>query len=193
MIITPTPLPGAHLVEIERMEDERGFFARTFCSREFERHGMIPDVVQCSISYNPHKATLRGLHYQVEPHQEAKLVRCIRGEIFDVIVDLRPESETRHRWYGVALSARERNAIYVPPGFAHGFCTLEDRSEVLYQMSERFHPEAARGLRFDDPTLAIRWPLAPLHVSDRDREYPLLGEHAETRPCGTPADSGANQ
>jgi dTDP-4-dehydrorhamnose 3,5-epimerase len=177
MIFTPTPLPGAYVVEVERREDERGFFARTYCRQELERHGLNADVAQCNVSHNLHKATLRGLHYQAAPHQEAKLVRCIRGEIYDVIVDLRPSSTTYRQWFGVTLSARQHNALYVPPDFAHGFCTLVDDTEVLYQMSQFYYPESARGLRWDDPELCIPWPVSPEHISDRDRSYALLQEH----------------
>lgn len=172
MIFTPVSLGGACLVEIERVEDERGFFARTWCRREFEKHGLDPRLAQCSISFNRARATLRGLHYQTTPHEEAKLVRCVRGSVWDVIVDLRPDSPSFTGHFGVELSAENRRALYVPPGFAHGFITLEDATEVAYQMSEFYHPESARGVRWDDPAFGIEWPLVPQVISERDRCYP---------------------
>lgn len=178
MKFTETPLAGAFLIEVERREDERGFFARTFCRDEFAAHGLDPRVAQCSISYNRHPGTLRGLHYQAAPHEEAKLVRCVRGRIHDVIVDLRRGSASRLRWYAVALDAAERNALYVPEGFAHGFLTLTADAEVLYQMTVGFHAEAARGVRWDDPVLAVEWPSAPMIMSASDRAHPLLQEHS---------------
>lgn len=174
MKFTATPLAGSFVVELARMEDERGFFARSFCREEFLAHGLNPTIMQCNVSWNRLKGTLRGLHYQAAPHEEAKLVRCTRGAVFDVIVDLRLESPTRYRWHAVTLDAQNRLALYVPTGFAHGFQTLESDSELLYQMSEFYKPELARGLRWDDPRLAIAWPLPNPIVSDRDRAYPLL-------------------
>jgi len=170
----PTTLGGAHVIELERLEDERGFFARSFCQDEFRRHGLDPAVAQCNVSWNRRRGTLRGLHYQAAPHEEAKVVRCTRGAIWDVIVDIRDGSATRHKWFSVELSADDRRALYVPKGFAHGFQTLADDSEVLYQMSEPYHAELARGLRWDDPKLGIRWPLPDPVLSARDRGYALL-------------------
>lgn len=153
-----TPLPGAWVLELEEIEDERGWFARTFDAEEFRARGLNPDVVQCNASFNRRSGTLRGMHYQAEPHGESKLVRCVRGTIFDVAVDLRPASETYRDWHGVQLSAENRLAFYIPAGLAHGFQTLTDDSEVLYQMGNPYVPEAARGVRFDDPAFAIVWP-----------------------------------
>jgi len=175
MKFLPTPLGGACVVELQQLDDDRGFFARSFCRQEFEAHGLDPDIAQCNISFNRHRGTLRGLHYQAEPHAEAKLVRCTQGAVWDVIVDLRPGSPSFRRWHAVELSAANRLALYVPKGFAHGFQTLADNSEVLYLMSQFYRPDAARGLRWNDPTLAIKWPLADPQVSDRDGDFPLLG------------------
>jgi dTDP-4-dehydrorhamnose 3,5-epimerase len=168
------PLPGAWIVEIDPVEDERGWFARTFDAAEFSTRGMDPAIVQCSASYNPRRDTLRGMHYQAEPHGEPKLVRCVRGAIFDVTVDLRPDSPTYCRWHGVELSAENRRALHVPAGVAHGFQTLDDGCEVHYQIGARYVPEACRGVRWDDPAFAIEWP-APTGartISERDRGYP---------------------
>ena len=159
MIFSPTPLAGAVLIEPERREDSRGFFARTWCNREFEAHGLAPLIVQCSISFNKKRGTLRGLHYQAPPHAETKLVRCTSGAIYDVIVDLRPESPSCRRHFATVLSAENRAMLYVPEGFAHGFQTLEDGTEVFYQMSKFHAPECARGVRWNDPAFAIEWPI----------------------------------
>ena len=167
-------LSGAFLVDLERIEDDRGFFARAFCADEMAARGLATTFVQSNISYNRRRGTLRGLHYQAPPHEEAKLVRCIRGAIFDVIVDLRAGSPTLHRSHAVELSAANRRALYVPPGFAHGFQSLTDDAEVLYLMSAAYQPEAARGVRYDDPALAIAWPLPPTAISDKDRALPRL-------------------
>ena len=174
MKFTATPLAGSFVVELARMEDERGFFARSFCREEFLAHGLNPAIAQCNLSWNRLKGTLRGMHYQAAPREEAKLVRCTRGAVYDVIVDLREGSPTRHHWYALRLDADNRLGLYVPTGFAHGFQALEDGSEVLYQMSEFYKPELARGLRWDDPRLAIAWPLSDPIVSERDRAHPLL-------------------
>lgn len=174
MKFLPTPLSGAYVIELEPIEDERGFFARSFCQNEFREHGLDPVVAQCNVSFNRKRGTLRGLHYQAEPHAEAKLVRCTRGAIWDVIVDLREDSSTARKWHAIELTADNRRALYIPPGLAHGFQTLEDDSEVLYQMSEYFHPESARGVRWDDPVLAIDWPLPNPVLSRKDQSYALL-------------------
>jgi dTDP-4-dehydrorhamnose 3,5-epimerase len=169
-----TPLPGVWLIEPKRLGDERGWFARTFDSEEFRARGMSPEVVQCNASHNAQRDTLRGMHYQADPHGEPKLVRCVRGAIFDVAVDLRGESPTYCGWHGVELSAENGHALYIPAGLAHGFQTLAEDCEVLYQMGYRYVPEAARGIRFDDPALGIAWP-APRGeriVSERDASYP---------------------
>ncbi len=168
-----TPLNGACIIEMDKIEDERGFFARAWCQTEFLQHGIIPDLVQCNVSFNPKRNTLRGLHYQVKPHEEAKLVRCTQGAIYDVIVDLRPESPSFKRWFAVELTARNHRSLYIPGGCAHGFQTLVDNTEVFYQMSTVYCPEAARGLRWNDPLFQIEWPpCAARLVSDRDRNYP---------------------
>jgi dTDP-4-dehydrorhamnose 3,5-epimerase len=172
MIFLETPLPGAIVIEPERLEDHRGFFARTWCQHQVERHGLNPRLVQCSISFNKQRGTLRGMHYQVSPHAEAKLVRCTMGSIYDVIIDLRPDSPTFTLHFAVALTAENRKMIYVPEGFAHGFQTLEDTTEVFYQMSAPYVPAAARGVRWDDSTFGIRWPIANPIMVDRDRNYP---------------------
>ena len=174
MRFEPTLLAGAFVVELEPIEDERGFFARSFCQDEFRAHGLDPVVAQCNVSLNRSRGTLRGLHYQAPPHEEAKLVRCTRGAIWDVIVDLRDGSATQRKSFSTELTADNRRALYVPRGFAHGFQTLADDSEVLYQMSEFYHAGSSRGLRWDDPLLEIRWPIANPVVSARDRAYPLL-------------------
>jgi dTDP-4-dehydrorhamnose 3,5-epimerase len=170
-----TPLPGAFVIELEPHADERGCFARTFCAREFAERGLASAFAQCSTSWNRRAGTLRGMHWQAAPHAEAKLVRCTAGAIFDAIVDLRAGSPTRGRWFGCELSAEGRRMLYVPEGFAHGFQALRDASEVFYQISAPYAPEASRGFRFDDPAVAIRWPLAPSVVSKRDRELPGFG------------------
>ena len=167
-----TPLPGAFIVEPERYEDERGFFARTWCAREFAAHDLAPNLAQCSISHNRKLGTLRGLHYQAPPAAEDKLVRVTRGVIFDVTVDLRPDSPTFLRWFGVELTADNYLALYVPKGFAHGFQTLVADTEVYYQMSAFYQPALARGLRWNDPRLAIAWPLPVEMISERDAAYP---------------------
>ncbi len=170
-----TGLSGAFLIEIERLEDERGHFARTWSAEEFTRHGLSPRLAQCSVSWNRRHGTLRGLHYQQAPHAESKLVRVTRGRIFDVIVDLRPASPTRHRWFATELGARSGLMMYVPEGFAHGFQTLEDDTEVFYQISVPYRPESATGIRWDDPALAIDWPAcADRVISVRDLSFPLL-------------------
>jgi dTDP-4-dehydrorhamnose 3,5-epimerase len=178
MIFTETPLRGALLVDIEKHEDERGFFARSFCRREFKAHGLNSQLVQCNISFNPGKGTLRGMHFQVKPHEEAKLVRCTRGAIFDAIIDLRPDSPTYKKDLCVILTAENRRMLYVPEGFAHGFLTLEDATEVFYQISEFYAPECQRGVRWDDPAFAIAWPAAPRLISERDRSYPDFDRNA---------------
>lgn len=174
MIFRHTELAGVWVIELERLEDERGFFARSFCRREFEDHGLEPHMEQCNISYNRHRGTLRGLHYQAPPHDEDKLVRCTMGSIWDVAVDLRSDSSTFRRWVGQTLSADSRTMFYIPKGFAHGFITLEDDAEVFYQMSESYHPESAGGFPYDDPAFSIAWPEPPLVVSEQDRSRPVF-------------------
>lgn len=172
MIFRETKLPGVFEVESERKADERGFFARTWCQTEFAGHGLDSNMVQCSLSFNLRKGTLRGMHYQAAPHAEAKLVRCTRGAVYDVVLDLRSESSTFKQWVAVALTAENRKAVYVPKGCAHGFLTLENESEVSYQMSEFWDAESARGIRWDDPAFQIRWPANIEVISERDRTYP---------------------
>ena len=179
MIFKGTGIGGAWVIEAERVEDERGFFARTWDAEQFAEHGLNPRLAQCSISYNRARGTLRGLHYQVAPNEEAKLVRCTAGAIFDVALDLRPESASFRRWFGVELSAENRRALYVPEGCAHGFLTLDDGCEVHYQISRSYTPEAAAGVRWNDPLFAIRWPGEVVVINARDRSYPDFRlEHA---------------
>ena len=167
-----TSLGGAFLIHPELHDDERGYFARMWCAREFAEHGLNPAVAQTSLSHNRMAGTLRGLHFQADPHAETKLVRCVRGAIYDVIVDLRPGSATYLKWLGVVLSAANGLALYIPPGCAHGFQTLEDDSDVYYQMSEFYVAEAARGYRWDDPALRIEWPAAERRIiSTRDMSW----------------------
>ena len=172
MIFTPTPIAGAYVIDVEMHEDERGWFARTFCADEFRNHGLNAALAQCSLSYNRRRGTLRGMHYQAAPHEEAKLIRCTRGIIYDVIIDLRAKSGSMGRWFGIELDANTHREIYVPEGCAHGFETLSDDVEVLYQMSEAHHPELARVIAWNDPSFGVRWPLPPVEMSKRDRHAP---------------------
>jgi dTDP-4-dehydrorhamnose 3,5-epimerase len=174
MLFTSTGVAGAFLVEPERIRDERGFFARTWCGDEFGAQGLNPSLVQCSVSFNRRKGTLRGMHYHTHPYQEAKLVRCTRGAMWDVAVDLRRGSPTYLAWHGVELTADNHAMLYIPEGCAHGFLTLADETEVFYQMSAPFAPTAARGVRFDDPALGIAWPGEVVVVNQRDRAWPDL-------------------
>jgi len=167
-----TALPGVLIVEPEPIEDERGFFARTWCRRELADHGLCPDLEQCSISFNRQRGTLRGLHYQAAPHGESKLVRVTRGAVYDVALDLRPGSPSHLQWCAVTLTAENRRALYIPEGVAHGFLTLCDEAEVFYQISRTHAPEAARGVRWNDPAFAIAWPEPVTVISARDRDYP---------------------
>jgi dTDP-4-dehydrorhamnose 3,5-epimerase len=174
MQFIPTPLADAWVIELDMLRDERGWFARTFDSEEFATHGLDPTVVQCNASFTAKRNTVRGMHYQAEPHGESKLVRCVRGAIFDVAVDLREDSPTNCGWHGVELSAENGRAFYIPTGLAHGFQTLTDDCEVLYQMGNRYVPEASRGVRWDDRAFAIEWPdpHGDRIISERDRAYP---------------------
>jgi len=172
MIFKETKLTGVVEVHLDPRSDARGFFARSWCAREFASHGLNPQLVQCNISFNMRKGTLRGIHYQASPHPEAKLVRCTRGAIYDLAVDLRPTSPTFKQWFATLLSADNRHMLYIPEGCAHGFLTLTDNAEVFYQMSEFYHPESASGVRWDDPAFQIAWPEEIKVISERDRSYP---------------------
>lgn len=172
MTFHETKLDGVYKISPAAVSDNRGLFARTWCRKEFEEHKLVTDLAQCSTSFNRARGTLRGLHYQSEPFAEAKLVRCTAGAIYDVALDLRQESPTFRRWYGTTLDERSRDALYIPPGCAHGFLTLEEESEVFYQISEFYHPEAGRGVRWNDPAFGIVWPGEVRIISDRDRSYP---------------------
>jgi dTDP-4-dehydrorhamnose 3,5-epimerase len=176
MIFRETPLAGSWVLEPERIEDERGFFARTYCRRDFEARGLDPAISQCSVSFNHRRGTLRGLHLQIAPHEEVKLVRVTQGKIWDVIVDLRPGSSTFRKHFSVVLSAENRHELYIPKGIAHGFQTLEDGTEVFYQISELYAPESARGYRWDDPAFAIPWPETVTVMSEKDRNLPRFEE-----------------
>ena len=176
MRFEPLPISGAFRIDIEPISDERGFFARTFAAEEFQARGLKTDFVQRSLSFNAKKGTLRGLHWQAPPDEETKLVRCIRGAIFDVLVDIRRGSPTFGRWHGLELSAENHAAAYVPAGCAHGFQTLVDGSEVVYEITPAYVAAGARGVRFDDPALAIAWPLAEMTISARDRSLPSFAE-----------------
>ncbi len=172
MIFIEIPLHGAFIIEPEKLEDGRGFFARTWCQREFEEMGLTSTLVQSSVSYSKNKGTLRGMHYQRAPCEECKLVRCTAGAIYDVIIDLRSSSSTFTQHFGVVLSAKNYRMLYVPQGFAHGFQTLEDHSEVVYHMSEFYVPNSSMGVRWNDPSFGIQWPIEHKTISSRDKEYP---------------------
>ena len=174
MIFTETKLKGAYIIDIKKLEDDRGFFGRAYCQKEFEEYGLNTNLVQANVSFNKKKATLRGMHMQLAPHAETKLVRCTRGAIYDVIVDLRPDSETYKQWIGVELTADNYRMLYVPEGFAHGYITLEDNTDVTYQVTAFYEASAERGHRWDDPAFNIQWPLAPQLISEKDRNHPLL-------------------
>jgi dTDP-4-dehydrorhamnose 3,5-epimerase len=179
VIFKQTKLAGVMEVLPEPKTDERGFFARTWCQKEFGAQGLNPRLVQCNLSVNIRKGTLRGMHYQAPPYSEAKLVQCIKGEIYDVVLDLRAGSATYKKWIGEVLTAEQHNMLYIPEGCAHGFLTLADDTEVFYQMSEFYQPEAARGIRWNDPAFRIDWPAAVQVISERDRTYPDLELHNE--------------
>jgi len=178
MIFTATPLAGAFILDIDPRSDERGFFARTFSAAEFAGYGVDPAALECSVSFNVNKGTLRGMHYQAPPHEEDKLVRCTAGAIFDVIVDIRAASPSYRRWFGTELTAANHRALLVPKGFAHGFLSLADASEVLYMIFAAHAPEFARGFCWDDPTVGIAWPMQPLVMSARDAAYQPLDHGA---------------
>jgi len=172
MIFTETQLKGAFVIDLQPISDERGFFARSWCRADFERHGLDTDLAQCNVSFNKHRHTLRGMHFQVDPHGETKIVRCTQGAIFDALVDMRPDSPTRYQWTGAELSAQNHRMLYIPKGFAHGFLTLTDDSEVSYMVSTGYHPASARGVRWNDPAFGIDWPAQPEVIIHRDATYP---------------------
>lgn len=171
MIFKETSLKGAYIIELNQLEDERGFFSRTFCQDEFKKYNLEYNIAQCNISFNKLKGTLRGMHYQVTPYEEAKLVRCIRGSIYDVIIDIRKDSETYLKWISVELSENNYLSLYIPKGFAHGFQTLEDNTDVFYQMYQMYQPNSASGIRYNDTIFNIKWPLEITSISDRDKNY----------------------
>lgn len=174
MRFEPLTIEGVFRIEIERIADERGFFARTFCAQTFIERGLQPDFVQCSISYNARRGTLRGLHFQEQPHAETKIVRCTRGAVFDVVVDLRPHSATFRRWHALELTAENRDMVYIPSGCAHGFQTLVNETELVYEITPAYKPEKARGIIWNDPALGIDWPVQEPTMSDADRNWPNL-------------------
>lgn len=184
MIFRPTPLAGVFVLEPERHQDERGHFARTWCRRELAEHGLDAELAQCSVSYNHRRGTVRGMHYQIAPHREAKLVRCTRGVIFDVVVDARAGSPTLGRWFGVELSAEAGDQLYVPPGLAHGFQTLTDGAEVFYMISAFYAADSARGFRYDDPAVGIAWPEPVTRISTRDLALPPFAERDPDAAAG---------
>jgi len=172
VIFKETFLKGAFVIEPERIEDERGFFARTYCRETFQSNNLNPNLAQCNISFNRRKGTLRGMHFQIKPYEEAKLIRVTKGSIYDVIIDLRTDSPTFKKWMAVELSAENRTQLYIPEGFAHGFQTLQDETEMFYQMSEFYRPQSARGIRWDDPAFGIEWPIYEKIISIKDQQYP---------------------
>jgi dTDP-4-dehydrorhamnose 3,5-epimerase len=174
MRYTPNPICGSFLIDLNLLEDERGFFSRLACQEEFLEKGLEGKIVQLNDSYSRYKGTLRGLHYQLPPFEETKIVRCIRGSIWDVVVDLRPHSNTFCRWFGHTLTEENRTMLYIPKGCAHGFITLEDNTEILYLVSEKYSKEKERGVRWDDPAFSISWPLEPRYISEKDRNHPLF-------------------
>jgi len=176
MVFKETKLKGAYIIEIEKKQDVRGFFARSFCEQEFQQHGISFRIAQCNVSFNRSKGTLRGMHYQSAPYEEAKLVSCTSGAIYDVIIDLMPDSTTYCKWIAVKLSANDHKMLYVPKGFAHGFQTLNDNTTVFYQMAEFYHPKSAKGIRWDDFAFQIKWPIIKegIIISENDRNYPLF-------------------
>lgn len=177
MIFKETDLSGACIVEIEKLNDNRGFFARGWCQREFSEQGLNPNLVQSNISYNISRGTLRGMHYQTTPHEETKLIRCTKGAIFDVIIDLRPESSTYMDWFGIELNESNYKMLFVPEQFAHGFITLEDETEIMYHVSEFYAPGFEDGIRYDDPAFNIEWPIEVEVISEKDKNWPLFTSH----------------
>lgn len=187
MIFTATPLVGAYVIEPKKIQDERGFFARLLCADEFMKEDLMLRLPQTNVAFSYRRGTLRGLHYQKPPHAEVKIIRCTKGAVYDVIVDLRPESSTFTRWFGVELNEDNFRALYVPEGFAHGYLTLADNSEIYYHTSEFYHKESATGVRYDDPEFSIVWPIEVEIISAQDKEWPdsraqqiLIGSKKET-------------
>ena len=175
MIFCKTKLEGAWVIDLDKREDDRGFFGRTWCKKEFEAHGIKSDLVQSNLSFNKRRGTLRGMHYQVTPYEEAKLVRCTRGAIFDVMVDLRPDSPTFKQWMGVELTAENYRMLFIPEGFAHGYQTLQDNTEVMYQVSQYYAPDSEQGIRWNDPSFNIEWPEPEEKIiSNKDKNWPIL-------------------
>jgi dTDP-4-dehydrorhamnose 3,5-epimerase len=184
VIFTETELQGSYVIELDKRKDERGFFARSWCLRELESRGLNSRCVQANISYSLKKGTLRGMHYQIEPYAETKLVRCTRGAIFDVIIDLRPDSSTYKNWIGLELTEKNYRMLYVPHGFAHGFLTLQEDSEVTYQVSQFYHPESERGVRYNDPIFGIQWPMRVRVISEKDKTLPdYASNESISREC----------
>jgi dTDP-4-dehydrorhamnose 3,5-epimerase len=171
MLFTETRLKGAFIIQLEKRGDERGFFARTFCQKEFSDYGLNTRISQANLAYSRFKGTLRGMHYQAKPHAEAKLVRCTKGAVFDVAVDLRPDSATYCQWFGVELTSDNYKMFYIPEDFAHGYMTIEDHCELTYMVSAFYAPDAERGARWDDPSFKIKWPLSPEVISDKDKKW----------------------
>ena len=179
MIFKETTLSGAFVIEPEKINDHRGYFARVWCAKELQQRGLKKELLQSNVGFSVRRGTLRGLHFQRIPHAEVKIVRCTRGAMFDVIVDLRPESSSYKRWFGVELSEENSKMIYVPEGFAQGYLTLMDNTEMNYHTSELYSPEAASGVRYDDPAFGIQWPMVPTVVSEQDRSWPLIEQRQE--------------
>ena len=177
MIFTPTPLAGSYIIDLTPFGDSRGWFARTYCKKEFEQIGHTKEWVQLNHSYTVQKGALRGMHYQLPPFSEVKMVRCIAGAVYDVIIDLREDSVTFLQWFGIELSAKNKKMVYIPEGFAHGFQTLEDHSELIYHHSEFYTPAAERGVRFNDRRINLRWPAEPTEISERDKQHPLIDDN----------------
>jgi dTDP-4-dehydrorhamnose 3,5-epimerase len=174
MVFTETKLKGAFIINLTRLEDERGFFARTFCQKEFKEHGLNIQIAQANISYNKKRGTLRGMHMQLPPYEESKLIKCARGTIYDVIVDMRVSSDTYKQWIGVELTAENHQMLYVPEGFAHGFITLKNDTEVTYQMNQFYAPASEKGFRWNDPAFGIIWPIQPIVMAEKDKNFPLI-------------------
>jgi dTDP-4-dehydrorhamnose 3,5-epimerase len=174
MVFTETKLKGAFIINLTRLEDERGFFARTFCQNEFKEHGLNIQIAQANISYNKRRGTFRGMHMQLPPYEESKLIKCARGTIYDVIVDMRVSSDTYKQWIGVELTAENHQMLYVPEGFAHGFITLKNDTEVTYQMNQFYAPASEKGFRWNDPAFGIIWPIQPIVMAEKDKNFPLI-------------------